>query len=149
MRPLSSLVLLVVLVAAASAEATPRRRVYVALAPIANKANLPAELIQFAEEQLRAKVTALGGSLAPAGEDPKVAKAVVKKMRARAYELVAELSSLPDGGLRLSVVCFSYPERTLQGEVSVKGKGGKPKDLVRALAPKVIEEAAETFGWMP
>ena len=33
------------------------------------------------------------------------------------------------------------------GEVRVKGSGGAPLDLVRALVPRLIEDAASTFEW--
>ena len=138
---------LLVLLAAPSAWAGGKRKVYVSLGTIANKANQPPEVLALVDEQLRAKLSAMGGTLAPKGEDPKAAKAVIKKRKMRGYELMAELSSMPNGGLRLSLLCFTYPERALMGEVTVKASGGKPKDLVKALAPKVIEEAAETFEW--
>lgn len=147
MRSFCALALLLS-VTAATAEAAPKRKkLYVSLGSIANKANQPAEVVQLVDEQLRAKVAAMGGTLAPKGEKPKAAKALIRKTKARGYELLAELSSLPNGGLRLSLLCFTYPDRALMGEVTVKASGAKPKDLVKALAPKVIEEAAETFEW--
>jgi hypothetical protein len=31
--------------------------------------------------------------------------------------------------------------------VRVKGSGGAPMDLIRALVPRLIEDAASTFDW--
>lgn len=148
MRP--ALALLVLLIVGGADARPPRAKSkpqpYVAISIVRDKGNR-AELVKLADEQLRRKVAQLGAVLAPAGETPKAAKAAIRKRRTKGFELQAELSNVPGGGLRLSVLCFTYPGKSLLGEVSVKGAGGRQSDLVKALAAKVVEDAADTFDW--
>jgi hypothetical protein len=120
---------------------------YVAIAAVKDKDGRQ-DLVKLTDQAMREKLTALGGVIAPAGETAKAAKAQLKKRRLKGYELHAELSAAPNGGLRLSILCFTYPGRSLLGEVSVKGAGAKPPVLVKALVDKVLADAADTFEWM-
>jgi HEAT repeats len=53
-----------------------------------------------------------------------------------------------DGGaVVMAAVCLTWPSKQILGEVRVKGSGGTPMDLVRALVPRLIEDAASTFEW--
>jgi HEAT repeat protein len=53
-----------------------------------------------------------------------------------------------DGGaLVMAAVCLTWPSKQILGEVRVKGSGGAPVDLVRALVPRLIQDAASTFEW--
>ncbi len=53
-----------------------------------------------------------------------------------------------DGGaLVLAAVCLTWPSKQILGEVRVKGTGGTPMDLIRALVPRLIQDAASTFEW--
>ena len=53
-----------------------------------------------------------------------------------------------DGGaLVMAAVCLTWPSKQILGEVRVKGSGGTPLDLVRALVPRLIQDAASTFEW--
>lgn len=53
-----------------------------------------------------------------------------------------------DGGaLVLAAVCLTWPSKQILGEVRVRGSGGAPMDLVRALVPRLIQDAASTFEW--
>jgi hypothetical protein len=49
--------------------------------------------------------------------------------------------------LRIAVVCLSYPDLALLGQAEVQASGAPPADLLKALAPKVIEEVAATLEW--
>jgi len=121
---------------------------YIAMSGITDKtAHLPPEVLQLTEEKIRARLQALGGVFAPDGETKAAARTVLKKQRLKGYMLRVELDTTPSGGLKVNLVCFSYPDRNLLGEVNVKASGGKVADMIRAMAPKVIDEAADTFNW--
>jgi hypothetical protein len=47
----------------------------------------------------------------------------------------------------MAAVCLTWPSKQILGEVRVKGSGGAPMDLIRALVPRLIEDAASTFDW--
>jgi len=47
----------------------------------------------------------------------------------------------------MAAVCLTWPSKQILGEVRVKGSGGTPVDLIRALIPRLIEDAASTFEW--
>ncbi len=121
---------------------------YIAMEPISDKgAGLSHEMISLADNRLRAKLTALGSLFAPHGESLASAKQTIQKKRLKAYLLMPALVSLPNGGLQLNILCLTYPERAILGEVNVRAAGGHSDDLIRAIAPKVIEEVAMTFDW--
>ncbi len=145
----TALVLLVLLFGGSALAKPPKAKAvpYVAITQLADKDSGRAELLKVVDERMRQKLAELGTIVAPVDEPLAAAKATIAKKKLKGYELRAELSRSPEGGLRLSVLCFSYPGRSLLGEVSVKGAGGRPADLARALAAKVIEEAADTFEW--
>lgn len=126
----------------------PPPELYIQMLPIADKTStLTAELVQLAEERLRVELVAMGTLFAPEKETKAAARTVLKKRKLKGYQLKVELQPAPSNGIKLHVVCFTYPERSLLGEVNVKASGAKAADLIRALAPKAMEEAAATFDW--
>jgi hypothetical protein len=134
--------------ALASASTTKKPALYISIGPIADKtATLGDDLVKLAEDRLRNKLVAMGGVFAPAKETKAAAKSVIKAKQLKGFYLRVELDRTNTGGLRLNLICFTYPDRSLLGEVNVKASGGQPADLIRALAPKAVEEAAETFDW--
>jgi len=121
---------------------------YISMPGITDKTSkLPPEVLQLTEEKIRARLQALGGVFAPDGESKAAARTVLKKQRLRGFLLRIELDTTPAGGLKVNLVCFTYPDKNLLGEVNVKASGGKVTDMIRAMAPKVIDEAADTFNW--
>ena len=50
-------------------------------------------------------------------------------------------------GVELAAVCLTWPSKQILGEVRVRGSGGAPPDLVRALVPRLLDDAARTFEW--
>lgn len=121
---------------------------YIAIEPISVRdAKLSHEMLQLADNRMRAKLASMGTLFAPAGESQASAKQTILKRRLKAYMLMPSFVSLPNGGLQLKVLCLTYPEKAILGEVNVKAAGGGSDDLIRAIAPKVIEEVAETFDW--
>jgi hypothetical protein len=64
-----------------------------------------------------------------------------------AFLLKPSLLRADGGALVMAAVCLTWPSKQILGEVRVKGSGGAPLDLVRALVPRLIEDAASTFEW--
>jgi len=125
-------------------------RFYLAFSGLKDKTGqLDAALTQLAEARLRRKLASLGALLAPADESRAGAKSVLKKRRLKGYRLSAEVHPGPGGGLRLALVCMTYPEQSLLGQVEVKASGARPAELLKALAPRAVDEAAQTFEWSP
>ena len=123
-------------------------RFYLAFSGLTDKSGqLDAALTQLAEGRLRRKLAAAGALLAPPDESRAGAKSVLKQRRLKGYRLSAEVHPGPGGGLRLALVCMTYPEQSLLGQVEVKASGAKPADLLKALAPRAVDEAAQTFEW--
>ena len=109
--------------------------------------SLTPEQIALAAQRLQRKLAAHGAWLAPANDSKAAAKSVQKQRHIKGYRLSAEVHPGEGGGLRLALVCMTYPEQSILGQVEVKASGAKPADLLRALAPRAIDEAAATFEW--
>jgi HEAT repeat protein len=66
---------------------------------------------------------------------------------APAYVLQPALLRGEGGAVILAAVCLTWPSKQLLGEVRVTGRGAAPADLVRALVPRLVQDAASTFDW--
>jgi hypothetical protein len=66
---------------------------------------------------------------------------------AQAFLLQPTLLRGDGGSLVLAAVCLTWPSKRILGEVRVKGSGGASQDLVRALVPRLVEDASSTFEW--
>lgn len=64
-----------------------------------------------------------------------------------AYLLKPTLLRADGGGLVMAAVCLTWPTKQILGEVRVRGSGGAPRDLIRALVPRLIQDASSTFEW--
>lgn len=123
-------------------------RVYVHFAGVKDKTGkLSSALVKSTEARMRRKLTLMGALLAPAKEAKAAAQGVLKKHGIQGYRLQAEVHPTEQGGLRVTMVCISYPDQSLLGDVELQASGAKPEDLLKALAPRIIEEAADTFEW--
>lgn len=122
-------------------------RLYVALGLKDKTGSLSPELVKITEERLKRRLIHAGALLAPPKEPKKAAQGVLKKNSIRGYQLNIEISSTEGGGLRLAVLCLRYPDMALLGQVDVQASGAEPAELLKALIPKAIEDAAETFEW--
>ena len=72
---------------------------------------------------------------------------ILRKHGIQGFRLQAEIHPTEGGGLRVSVVCISYPDQSLLGDVELQASGAKPEELLKVLAPRIIDEAADTFEW--
>jgi hypothetical protein len=50
-------------------------------------------------------------------------------------------------GLKLEILVMTYPEQSLQGSWNVKASGAKYENLLKAMVPRVIEDASEDLEW--
>jgi hypothetical protein len=133
--------------AAPAQEARPPR-LYVAFSGLKDKTGrLSAEQVRSAEEVMRSALRRLGAMLAPEKERPEAAKKVLRKHDISGYRLMAEAHPTAEGGLRLAVVCLSYPDMGLLGDAELRATGAEPAQLLAVLAPRIIEEAADAFEW--
>ncbi|WIG92575.1 HEAT repeat domain-containing protein [Myxococcus sp. SDU36] len=123
-------------------------RFYVQLEAVKDRTGkLPADLVKATEARLRSRLMRSGAQLAPAKETKAAAKGTLKKLRVRGYRVTPELHATDSGGLRVALVCLTYPDLSLMGQVEVNAAGAQPGDLLKALVPRAVEEAAETFEW--
>jgi hypothetical protein len=127
-------------------ERTPR--VYVQLSGVKDKTGqLKPEVLKVTEARMRRKLTQVGAMLAPTKESKAAAQGVLRKHGIQGFRLQAEIHPTEGGGLRVSVVCISYPDQALLGDVELQASGAKPEELLKVLAPRIIDEAADTFEW--
>jgi HEAT repeat protein len=123
-------------------------RLYVDFLGVTDKTGaLPAELVKITEERFKRRLVQTGALLAPPKEPKKTAQGVLKKHGISGYRLSAEIQPLEGGGLRIALLCLSYPDLALLGQVDVQAAGAPPADLLKALVPKAIQEVAQTFEW--
>lgn len=123
-------------------------RVYVQLSGVKDKTGqLKPEVLKVTEARMRRKLTQVGAMLAPTKESKSAAQGVLRKHGIQGFRLQAEIHPTEAGGLRVSVVCISYPDQALLGDVELQASGAKPEELLKVLAPRIIDEAADTFEW--
>ncbi|KFA93536.1 HEAT repeat domain-containing protein [Archangium violaceum] len=123
-------------------------RVYVHFAGVKDKTGgLKPEVVKFAEARMKRKLTQMGARLAPAKESKAAAQGVLRKHGIHGFRVQAEIHSTESGGLLVRMVCIGYPGQELLGDVEVQASGAKPEDLLKVLAPRIVEEAADTFEW--
>lgn len=133
-------------VAPSTATAKPGS-LYLHVEPIVDKVGMEDEA-QLAETLLREQLTEMGAYFAPEHEDRKVAQALIKSKRLKGYQLRLQL--LPgstEKGLKVEMLIMTYPEQALQGSWNVKASGGKPEALIKAMVPRVVEDAAGDLNW--
>lgn len=122
---------------------------YVQLEPVQDKiGDLPPNLLSLADQLMRDKLSDLGAHFAPANEDKKSAASLIRVKKLKGYQLRMQL--LPgssDKGLKVEMLIMSYPEQTLKGTWNVKAAGGKPESLIKAMVPRVLDDAASDLEW--
>ncbi|MGZ3458741.1 MAG: HEAT repeat domain-containing protein [Archangium sp.] len=123
-------------------------KLYVMFGGVKDKTgHLRPEVLRFAEERIRRKLTQVGALLAPEKESKAAAQGVLRKHGIHGYRVQAEIHPTDEGGLKVRMVCIGYPDQALLGDVEVQASGAKPEELLKVLAPRIVEEAADTFEW--
>ena len=125
-------------------------RMYVMLAPLKDATgSLSPELLKLTEARLRRALFQAGAALAPEKETEAQARAELLKRKLPGFRLVPEVRPGAAGGLKLSSLCMRYPGKQLMGTVNVQAGDAEPGELLKALAPGLVEEAVKTFDWKP
>ncbi len=123
-------------------------RIYVDFLGVKDKTgSLAPELVKVTEERFKRRLIQTGALLAPPKESKKAAHGILKKHGISGFRLSAEIQKTESGGLRIAILCLSYPELALLGQVDVQATGAGPEDLLKAMVPKVVQDVAQTFEW--
>ncbi|MFZ5446205.1 MAG: HEAT repeat domain-containing protein [Myxococcota bacterium] len=122
---------------------------YLQVEPVQDKVgDLPGELVALAEKVMREKLNGYGANFAPPNEDKKSAASLIRAKKLKGYQLRMQL--LPgstEKGLKVEMLIMSYPEQALKGTWNVKAAGGKPESLIKAMVPRVVDDAAADLEW--
>ncbi|MBL8920958.1 MAG: HEAT repeat domain-containing protein [Myxococcaceae bacterium] len=111
-------------------------------------AGLDSALVTLADTILKTKLSDLGAVFAPAGEEKKAAQAFIKARELRGYQVRMQLGpGATEKQLKVEMLIMTYPDQALQGSWNVKASGGKPEALIKAMVPKVVEDAAGDLNW--
>jgi len=136
--------------AVASLQATSARRpkVYVAVTPVVDDSDPPADasLLSLAQTRVVSRLRWMGAQVAPEAEDKATARATLASERLQGFQIRTRLAKK---GTELAVVmvCLSYPDQQVLGEVTGRASGGRPEDALRALVPRLLQDLAETLEW--
>ena len=123
---------------------------YVSVDPVQDKVgDLPGTLVQLAERLMRERLlNSYNAIFAPPNEDKKSAASLIRAKNLKGVQLRMEL--LPgstEKGLKVELLIMTYPEAALKGSWNVKAAGGKPESLIKAMVPKVVDDAALELEW--
>jgi hypothetical protein len=122
--------------------------VYVVLAPTEDKQDKPnPTLAKLTDDRLRAALTSKGVTVAPPGQSRDDSLSAVRAQHLKGFDLRPELHSAPQKGLQLQMFGLTIKDGQLLGQVGATARGPPPPDLIRALAPKLVDEAADEWNW--
>lgn len=122
---------------------------YLQVEPVQDKVgDLPNTIMALADRLMREKLSSLGANIAPQNEDKKSAASLIRARKLKGFQLRMQL--LPgstDKGLKVEMLIMSYPEQALKGTWNVKANGGKQESLIKAMVPRVLDDAANDLEW--
>lgn len=73
--------------------------------------------------------------------------AAAKANKPRAFELKLTITRAPEDGLKAELLVATFPKGSLKGSWSVTGSGASAAELMEAIVPKVIADAADDLKW--
>ena len=122
---------------------------YLQVEPVQDKVgDLSSDLMALADKLMREKLFSMGAKIAPQNEDKKSAASLIRARKLKGFQLRMQLlPGTTDKGLKVEMLIMSYPEQALKGSWSVKGAGGKQESLIKAMVPRVVEDAAKELEW--
>lgn len=122
---------------------------YLSLEPTAdNGGAFDPNLLTLAHSVLKSQLSELGATFAPPNEEKKAAQALMKSKGLRGYQVKMQLSpGSTEKQLKVEMLILTYPDHAIQGSWNVKGSGGKPESLIKAMVPKVVNDAAGDLNW--
>ena len=122
---------------------------YLQVEPVQDKiGDLPSNIVELADQLMREKLSSMGANIAPQNEDKKSAASLIRARKLKGFQLRMQL--LPgssDKGLKVEMLIMSYPEQALKGSWNVKAAGGKQESLIKAMVPRVLDDAAKDLEW--
>lgn len=122
---------------------------YVQVEPIQDKVgDLPSNILALADQLMREKLSSLGANIAPQNEDKKSATNLIRARKLKGFQLRMQLlPGASEKGLKVEMLIMSYPDQALKGTWNVKGAGGKQESLIKAMVPRVVDDAAKDLEW--
>jgi len=122
---------------------------YIQVEPVQDKVgDLPGNIVELADRLMREKLNGYGANFAPSNEDKKSAASLIRARKLKGFQLRMQLlPGVSDKGLKVEMLIMSYPEQALKGTWNVKAAGGKPESLIKAMVPRVLEDAAADLDW--
>ncbi len=135
-------------VATLRAVSTRRPKVYVAVPPVVDDSDPPADasLLSLARARLVNRLRWMGVQVAPDAEDRAAAKAALVQAQLQGFQIRTRLAR-KGSEVAVVMVCLSYPDQQVLGEVTGRASGGRPEDALRALVPRLLQDLAATFEW--
>lgn len=121
-------------------------KLYVLVSPPENKAELNEALMTLLQDRIKARLVRLGAVFAPQDEPKATAAKNIKAKRLQGVMVMTTIEKY-GSGLSLTLVGMSYPDKSIKGQITVKAPAGQPADIIRALVPKAVEDAADEFEW--
>jgi HEAT repeats len=125
---------------------------YVNLEPVQDRiGGLPDQMLQLADTVMRQKlIESFKATFAPSNEEKKAASALIKVRKLKAFQLRLQLLPGPtEQSLKVEMLILSYPDQSLKGSWNAKATGGKPEALIKAMVPRVLDDAAADLEWTP
>ncbi len=122
--------------------------VFVYVMPIVDGVHALADAAMDAgEKALKAALTEKSATLLSPDDPEADLGQVPKASKPRAYELKLTISRAKDDGLKAELLVASFPSGALKGSWSVTGSGAPAAELVEAIVPKVVADAADDLKW--
>ncbi len=125
-----------------------RPKVYVAVPPVVDDSDPPAEasLLSLAHTRLVSRLRWMGAQVASGAEDRTAVRATLASAQLQGFQIRARLAR-KGSEVAVVMVCLSYPDQQVLGEVTGRASGGRPEDALRALVPRLLQDLAATFEW--
>ncbi len=128
----------------------PGPPLYIALPPIKDETNSSPEVAQLTEKLVRQRLTEMGATFAPEGETVQAAQDQIKGKNLQGWQLMVKV--LPQEvkgaeGLKIDIVCLTYPDKLLKASANARASGAKQTTLVKAMVPRVIGDIADECEW--
>jgi len=122
--------------------------VYVAVTAVVDDSDPPADaaLLSLAHARLVSRLRWMGAQVAPEPEDRTAVRATLATAQLQGFQIRTRLAR-KGAEVAVVMVCLSYPDQQVLGEVAGRASGGRPEDALRALVPRLLQDLATTFEW--
>lgn len=122
--------------------------VFVHVAPIVDGVHSLADAAMDAGEKALKAALAEKSATVLSPEEPEAALAeAAKAAKPRAYQLKLTVTRAAEEGLKVELLVATFPKGSLKGSWSVTGSGAPAAELMEAIVPRVIADAAQDLQW--